>query len=226
MRIGTWNLEGRWSAAHAAFMEQAGCDVWLLSTVHDAFAPASGETARSEEMGDEVAWAAVWSATGLETLESVHPAVAIARVGELLACSCVLPWRGAAPYSDDEGDSLVNITRAALDGIRDVLATDERDVIWGGGWNHGLHGREHVGTLHGRKGVTALIAELGLQTPTAQLPNSIAGIFSTDHIAVPERWNVSDASRLVAEIGGRRLSDNDAYVVEAEVGAAAPDALT
>jgi len=215
MRIGTWNLEGRWSADHAAFMERAGCDVWLLSIVQDAFALQNGETARSEPMGDDVAWSAVWSAAGLEALEPTHPAVACARVGELLACSSVLPWRNAAPYSDDDGDSVASITRAAIGGVREVLA-GEHDVVWGGGWNHGLHERENVGTLMGRRGILALIGELGLQAPTAKLPNSIAGIFSTDHIAVPERWEIEDARRLIAESGGRRLTDNDVYVVECE----------
>jgi len=213
MRVGTWNLEGRWSSAHAAFMEQADCDVWLLSIVQDAFALVNGATARSEPRGDDVAWSAVWSSAGLEAIEATHPAVACAQVGEMLVCSSVLPWRHAAPYSDDDGDSVVSITRAAIDGVREALA-GEHDVIWGGGWNHGLHERENVGTLTGRRGIMALIDELGLQTPTARLPNSIAGIFSTDHIAVPARWEVEDARRLIAESGGRRLTDNDAYVVQ------------
>jgi hypothetical protein len=221
MRIGTWNLEGRWSAAHAAFMERAGCDVWLLSIVQDAFALDGGASARSEQMGDDVSWSAVWSASGLEALEPTHPAVACARVGELLVCSSVLPWRNAAPYSDDEGDSVAAITRAAIAGVREALA-GEHDVIWGGGWNHGLYERENVGTLMGRRGIMALVGELGLQTPTARLPNSIAGIFSTDHIAVPEGWEVEDARRLIAESGGRRLTDNDAYVVETELEVPAP----
>jgi len=215
MRIGTWNLEGRWSAAHAAFMEQAGCDVWLLSIVQDAFALEGGETARSEAMGDDVSWSAVWSAAGIEALEPTHPAVARGRVGELLVCSSVLPWRNAAPYSDDEGDSVAALTRAAIAGVRDAL-TDGGDVIWGGGWNHGLHERENVGTLMGRRGILALVEELELQTPTGKLPNAIAGIFSTDHVAVPAGWEIEDARRLIATSGGRRLTDNDAYVVETE----------
>ena len=220
MRIGTWNLEGRWSADHAAFMQRAACDVWLLSIVQDAFALADGETARSEAMGDDVSWSAVWSAAGLEALEPTHPAVACARVGELLVCSSVLPWRNAAPYSDDDGDSVAAITRAAIAGVREALA-GEHEAIWGGGWNHGLFERENVGTLMGRRGIMALVGELGLQTPTARLPNSIAGIFSTDHIAVPAGWEVEDARRLIAESGGRRLTDNDAYVVETELEVAA-----
>jgi hypothetical protein len=215
MRVGTWNLEGRWSADHATFMQRCACDVWLLSIVQDAFALEAGETARSEPRGGDVSWSAVWSAAGLEAIEPPHPAVACARVGELLVCSSVLPWRNAAPFSDDDGDSVASITGAAIAGVREALAGG-RDVIWGGGWNHGLHERENVGTLIGRRGILALVAELMLQTPTARLPNSIAGIFSTDHIAVPERWEVEDAARVIAQIGGRRLTDNDVYVVECE----------
>lgn len=33
MRIGTWNLAGRWSLAHQSFLEDAECDVWLLTEV-------------------------------------------------------------------------------------------------------------------------------------------------------------------------------------------------
>jgi hypothetical protein len=222
MRIGTWNLEGRWSAGHATFMQQCACDIWLLSIVQDAFALESGETARSEPRGegDDVSWSAVWSAAGLEAIEPSHPAVACARVGELLVCSSVLPWRNAAPFSDDDGDTVASITRAAIGGVRDALAGGG-DVIWGGGWNHGLFEQENVGTLLGRRGIRELVAELTLQTPTARLPNSIAGMFSTDHIAVPERWEVEDASRVIAQLGGRRLTDSDAYVIECEAVAAA-----
>jgi hypothetical protein len=217
MRIGTWNLEGRWSAGHATFMQRCACDIWLLSIVQDAFALEGGETARSEPRGegDDVSWSAVWSAAGLEAIEPSHPAVACARVGELLVCSSVLPWRNAAPFSDDDGDSVASITRAAIGGVRDALAGGH-DVIWGGGWNHGLYEQENVGTLLGRRGIRELVAELTLQTPTARLPNSIAGMFSTDHIAVPERWEVEDASRVIAQLGGRRMTDSDAYVVECE----------
>lgn len=31
MRIGTWNLEGRWTPDHAAVMADLKCDVWLLT---------------------------------------------------------------------------------------------------------------------------------------------------------------------------------------------------
>ena len=33
LRIGTWNLEGRWTADHLAFMVDLDCDVWLVTEV-------------------------------------------------------------------------------------------------------------------------------------------------------------------------------------------------
>ena len=33
MRIGTWNLGGRWGDQHRAFLRRRDCDVWLLTEV-------------------------------------------------------------------------------------------------------------------------------------------------------------------------------------------------
>lgn len=33
MRIGTWNLEGRWTPAHGDVLRGVDCDLWLLSGV-------------------------------------------------------------------------------------------------------------------------------------------------------------------------------------------------
>ena len=33
MRIGTWNLEKKWTQDHADLMEEQKCDVWLLTEV-------------------------------------------------------------------------------------------------------------------------------------------------------------------------------------------------
>jgi hypothetical protein len=33
MRIGTWNLDGRWSDEHAKFLQRQDCNVWLLTEV-------------------------------------------------------------------------------------------------------------------------------------------------------------------------------------------------
>ena len=35
MRIGTWNLAGRWSDDHRDLLLEADCDVWLLTEVNE-----------------------------------------------------------------------------------------------------------------------------------------------------------------------------------------------
>ncbi|WP_267128537.1 MULTISPECIES: hypothetical protein [unclassified Nocardioides] len=35
MRIGTWNLAGRWDARHLALLEAMDCDVLLLTEVSE-----------------------------------------------------------------------------------------------------------------------------------------------------------------------------------------------
>jgi hypothetical protein len=36
MRIGTWNLAGRWDARHERLMRDQACDVWLVTEVRAA----------------------------------------------------------------------------------------------------------------------------------------------------------------------------------------------
>lgn len=35
MRIGTWNIAGRWSEHHQSLVADADCDVWLLTEVNE-----------------------------------------------------------------------------------------------------------------------------------------------------------------------------------------------
>ena len=56
---------------------------------------------------------------------------------------------------------------------------------------------------------------LALQVPTRLLPHPIDGVLSIDHIAVPSTWTVTGTELHTAMRDGRRLSDHDAYVVEA-----------
>ena len=52
MRIGTWNLDGRWSPRHQHLLEDAECDVWLLTEVPTSFSLPGGDLVRSESMRD------------------------------------------------------------------------------------------------------------------------------------------------------------------------------
>ena len=67
VRIGTWNLAGRWSEHHAALLQEADCDVWLLTEVNErtdlpgfdlhfcraAFAPKRRWAGRREQAADD-----------------------------------------------------------------------------------------------------------------------------------------------------------------------------
>jgi hypothetical protein len=35
MRVGTWNLAGRWTDGHRQVILDQGCDVWLLTEVNE-----------------------------------------------------------------------------------------------------------------------------------------------------------------------------------------------
>lgn len=50
--------------------------------------------------------------------------------------------------------------------------------------------------------------------PTAEPPHRLEGIWTIDHIAVPGTWRVLSAEQVSAIRGDRRLSDDDAYVLE------------
>ncbi len=70
-----------------------------------------------------------------------------------------------------------------------------------------------AGSKTGRDVILRLLRERKLQVPTSVL-GAEGGYGSVDHIAVPEDWKVMSVERHVAAVGGRRLSDHDAYVVE------------
>jgi hypothetical protein len=198
-------------------MLDAACEVWLLTEVPDAF-DLVGTLASSHEMpveGTPRAWAAVWSQGPLRAVPSPHPAAALAHLDDLLLCSCVLPWRGAGAHWPGPGETLTERTAAALEVLRPAIERPEHRAVWGGDWNHAMDGAETSGSLEGRQAIRATAEWLGLTVATAALPHQIEGLLTIDHVAVPWWWRVRSAERIPARAGGRRLSDHDAYVVEA-----------
>lgn len=215
MKIGTWNLDGRWSANHQQFLEKGKCDVWLLTEVPKKFALDGGELSRSTLMTPDKFWSGVWSNHNPASSTSPHPAAAMAVRDGVLYCSCVLPWRSARPWwpAEDTGD-VAAMTAATLARLRTRLLATPGDVVWGGDWNHALHGREVAGTNRGRVEIEKLCSELQLQVRTERQPHAKLGLLSIDHIAVPAAWQVTKCRRVVAEADGNRLSDHDAYIVD------------
>jgi hypothetical protein len=220
VRIGTWNLEGGWSAAHRRLLDDQDCDAWLLTEVPGPLSLGRGSFSWSGPMDGTKAFAAVWSREEATAAPRPHPASAAAVRDGVLLCSSVLPWRSARPSWPDRADDLAGIILATLSQLRAGLTTFAGPVVWGGDWNQTLTG-PCAGTRQGRRLTEELVGDLCLQVPTRDLPHATAGLSSIDHVAVPAEWRVTDRRRVAATRGGSRLSDHDAYVVECS--APAPD---
>lgn len=214
LRIGTWNLAGRWDSRHLALLLAEDADISLLTEVSDRVSLPGYDSHRTRaHMPPRRAWAAVLSRRALAPLEDPHPATAAAVVDDITYCSSILPWRGCGQSDPWIPGTHGERTRHALDQLAGALAPGP--LVWGGDWNHALAGDEHAGSKAGRAHVAAFIDARGLQVPTAALPHRIPGLLSIDHIAIPSAWSAT-ARRVVAEVDGVRLSEHDAYIVDVE----------
>ena len=213
MRIGTWNLAGRWSDVHASMMRDAACDVWLLTEVRDGTVlPGYDVHTTLYPMIEGRSWGAIAATPPLTPQRDPHPASAGACIGSTTFVSSVLPWRACGTQPPWVGDShAAKTANAVAELVSHVSGADS--LVWGGDWNHALSGREHAGSKGGRVAILDVLGKLGLWVPTADLPHAIDGLLTIDHIAVP-RGVPATASHVVAAHDGKRLSDHDAYVVD------------
>lgn len=215
MRIGTWNLAGRWSDDHRSLLLEADCDVWLLTEVSERTTLSGFAVHLSEApMAARRRWAAVASRLPMASSPDPHPASAAAQVGATTYVSSVLPWRSVRSGPVWVGDRHADRTQNAVDDLLLRLRAAP-SLVWGGDWNHALTGKEYAGSKAGRASITAALDELGLAVPTTELPHAVDGLLSIDHVAVPAGSSAT-ARRVVAECAGKRLSDHDAYVVDAQ----------
>ena len=214
MRIGTWNLAGRWSDGHLALMLEADCDVWLLTEVKERTSlPGYALHLTHERMAPRRRWAGIASRLPMASCPDPHPASAMAQIGATTYVSSVLPWRSCGSRAPWVGARHAEKTLHTVDDLLLRLRAAE-SLVWGGDWNHALSGKEYAGSQGGRLEILRALDELGMTTPTADLPHPIEGLLGIDHIAVP-KGTQAVASRIVATHDGKRLSDHDAYVVEA-----------
>lgn len=214
MKIGTWNLAGSWTEAHHAFLDTLDCDLYLLTEVSERLAlPGYFVHSTNASMAPKRRWAAVASRSALVPLPDPHPATAFCQVGEWTVASSILPWRSAPRRSPWTDAPHAHKTRVALEELEPALARSGERLIWGGDWNHALHGPEGSGSMKGRERLLATLGTLKLSVPTADLPHRIDGRLAIDHVAVPSAMRALSAERYVAAAQGKRLSDHDAYVV-------------
>lgn len=212
VRIGTWNLAGRWSPAHRELLTGRDCDVWLLTEVRDdTDLPGYYGHLAVGEMAAGRRWAGVFSRSPLTALPDPHFASACAVVDGVTFCSTVLPWRSCGPVPWGEGTHAERTARA-LDSL--VRNLPRGDLVWGGDWNRSLFGAEWAGSKAGRAHLERTVFQLGLQVPTRDLPHRLEGVGTIDHIAVSREATVVEASCVPGVGVGGALSDHDAYVVE------------
>jgi endonuclease/exonuclease/phosphatase family metal-dependent hydrolase len=212
VRIGTWNLAGRWSDDHKTLMLGADCDVWLLTEVTERTSlPGYAVHFAATRMAPRRRWAAVASRLPMASSPDPHPASAQVQIGATTYVSSVLPWRTCGSRPPWRGESHAEKTTNVVDDLL-LRMRAARSLVWGGDWNHALTGKEHAGSAGGRAAIAGALDELGLVVPTAELPHRIDGLLSIDHIAVSQEF-AGEPTRVVAAKGAKRLSDHDAYVV-------------
>ena len=94
LRIGTWNLAGRWSDEHATLIADQRCDVWLLTEVRNDVDLNGYHRHFSEAViVGRCSWAAVFTRSALRGLMGPHGASAAAEVDGVSYCSLILPWQ-------------------------------------------------------------------------------------------------------------------------------------
>lgn len=212
MRIGTWNLEGKWSSDHLALLQGQECDVWLLTEVPtEASIPGMTAHRTAQAMGPRKTWAGIFSSADVITQPDPHPATAMVLCDGFRLMSSVLPWRTCG--ASWEGSTLAEKMSFTLSTLREHI---DETTIWGGDWNQALEGRDYVGSSAGRKGILELVNDSRLSVPTTTLGSASRGHRAIDHIAIPISWDVTAVQRLEAAVAGRRLSDHDAYVVSVD----------
>lgn len=217
MRIGTWNMDGKKrSDDRIGLLRGHNCNIWLLTELNSQCISADGKVAgyhchyTQEFMTADRYWAAILSDSPIAPLPDPHPASAAAVVSGITYCSTILPWRSCGSGPPWVGENLTEKTQATIKQL--LISLPQRELVWGGDWNHSLEGREFVGSNEGRDSLKQAIELLELQVPTSRLASRLDGCLSIDHIAIPKSWQFKKAQGVPAN----GMSDHDAYVVDVE----------
>jgi hypothetical protein len=221
MRIGTWNLDNKWSDKHRDLLLDENCDVWLLTEANRKALDTGGRMAgfrchpSAGTMSRKQHYAAVLTHLSFSPLSGPHAASAAVKINDVTYCSTILPWRGCKRTAPSlwVGGTLEEMTRHVLDSISEAFS--KSILVWGGDWNQSLmQSRDDVGSKSRKERLKTAISALGLCVPTAELAKQSGnGHHTIDHIAIPKGWRLASSPRRVDAKG---LSDHDAYIVEVD----------
>lgn len=214
MRIGTWNLEGAWSADHGHVMTEVDADLWLLTEVRPRVALDGYQQQLTRGLApDGSHWAGILSRHPVDRLPDPHPASVAARAEGVLVCSSVLPWpfAGAETPWDGQG-TYAEAMALTLAAVETTLKTSP--AVWGGTWHQPLAGNIVGFSPRVQEALLGTIDLLGLQVPTAhERTRHGRGRYTVDHLAVPAAWEIVERGSFAVD----QASEHDAYWVEVEV---------
>lgn len=97
IKVGTWNLDGRWSEQHEGLLMSERCDVWLLTEVHPSTHVNEFNIHLSaQRMSRGQHYAAILNRAPFTPTPDPHPASAAIVIEGVTFCSSILPWAGCA----------------------------------------------------------------------------------------------------------------------------------
>ncbi|MCW2529844.1 MAG: hypothetical protein JWM76_4704 [Pseudonocardiales bacterium] len=186
VRIGTWNLDGRWTREHLAVLVEADCDIWLLTEIADAVV-ISGYTTHgcAERMSRGQRYAGVLTRLPMKPSPHPHPASAAVQINGFTFCSSVLPWSAKDnPLVWGEGNQGVR-TRRTVNTLAATLVPSRS--VWGGDFNHALVGPARwAGSRHGRSAILEFIDTLESRFPQPISPIGCPAFSRSTTSALPK----------------------------------------
>ena len=216
LRIGTWNMEGRWSDDHRHLLVWQQCDVWLPTEVSEKTKlPGYVIHPSRASIRKGVRWTAIAVTDGHEPAfhSDPHPASCMVTWSGVTFISSVLPWNSSAASWPWPGKGAVERTRNALEELAGALSTN---TVWGGDWNNALEGPYTGASKGARLLLHKEVQRHELQVPTKVLPHRLLGLRSIDQIAVPGSWTVETVRRVQGLFDDSPLSDHDMYIIDAQ----------
>lgn len=211
MRIGTWNLDGKWTPSHEQVLSALDCEVLLLTENHASVNLTGYHRQVSiAMMGPTKHWAGIFSRCPMVRNPDPHAAsVSVETLGITVACS-ILPWPLCGDETPWEGPEPTDRMTRVVEQVAASLAGRPLGV-WGGDWNQPLMGNLQGFSRASQAVINKAVTGLGLSVPTTDLPARNPEQRSIDHIAVPRDWPVLGCGAYPVP---EALSDHDAYWVE------------
>lgn len=195
---------------HARVIEDADCDIWLLTDVPPRVSVTGyHQHLSSGRRAPSAHWSGVLSRLAAEPVRHHSQTATVLSIADIVIASTVLPW--PEPHEDEpwEGGSHAERYATALAETGDLLGG--HIPIWGGTWNQPLMGNIIGYSRQAQEALEDFLETYELQVPTRDLLGRQRQ-YTTDHVAVPATWTVIASGKVEVDPA---LSPYDLFCVEA-----------